>query len=74
MQRNEIIKVQNGSTDKVRVQKVLKSHNIDYKCNKGAFGSIYIRFEANKETMKLIEKELNLLIENVYYTFKELGD
>lgn len=66
------VKVKIGSTDEVRVEKYLRKAGIEYSKTKGVFETNYIRFKADRPTWKQIKKDLNLAVDSVYCTFREL--
>ena len=70
--KNYIVRAQIGSTDEVRVKKYLEKAGIEYSTNKGAFETNYIRFKTDKATWKQIKKDLDLAVDTVYCSFREL--
>lgn len=70
--KDYVVKAQIGSTDEVRVKKYLEKAGIEYSTSKGVFETNYIRFKADKATWKQIKKDLDLAVDSMYCTFREL--
>lgn len=70
--KDYVVRAKIGSTDEVRVQRYLEKAGIEYSNSKGVFDTNYIRFKTDKTTWKQIKKDLGLVVDQVYCTFKEL--
>lgn len=67
------LNVKRGSTDEIRVKKYLKEKGIEFVESTGVLGSVYIDFSGvDKEEIKMIKKDLDLVPQTVFYTFREL--
>lgn len=67
-----VVKAQGRSTDELRVRKYLDEAGVKYTVSDGVFGGLFVRFEADKALWKRVKKDLNLEVESMYCTFKEL--
>lgn len=67
-----IIRVDIGSTDETEVLKYLEKSGKEFSVNNGVFETHYIRFKSNKKFIKRMRKDLNLVVDSVYYSFREL--
>lgn len=73
--KNYVIKVKRGSTDQVRVKKYLEGAGIDFGPSAGISETEFIRINGLKKSQwKQIKKDLNLAVDDVYCTFKELKE
>ena len=70
--KDRVIRVAIGSTDEVKVKKYLKKAEKEFSVSKGVFETSYIRFKSKKKFVKRMQKDLNLVVDSVYYTFGEL--
>ena len=70
--KDRVIRVAIGSTDEVKVKKYLKKAEKKFSESKGVLDTIFIRFKSKKKFVKRMQKDLNLVVDSVYYTFGEL--
>ena len=70
--KDRVIKVAIGSTDEVKVKKYLKKAEKEFSVSNGVFETNFIRFKSKKKFVKRMQKDLNLVVDSVYYTFGEL--
>lgn len=72
--KDRVIRVAIGSTDEAKVKKYLKKAEKEFSVSNGVFETSYIRFKSKKKFVKRMQKDLNLVVDSVYYTFRELKD
>lgn len=70
--KDHVIRVAIDSTDEVKVKKYLKKAEKEFSVSRGVFDTSYIRFKSKKKFIKRMQKDLNLVVDSVYYTFGEL--
>ena len=70
--KDHVIRVSIGSTDEVKVKKYLKKAEKEFSVSRGVLDASYIRFKSKKKFVKRMRKDLNLVVDSVYYTFGEL--
>ena len=70
--KDHVIRVAIGSTDEVKVKEYLKKAEKEFSVSKGVLDARYIRFKSKKKFVKRMKKDLNLVVDSVYYTFGEL--
>ena len=70
--KDRVIRVAIGSTDEVKVKKYLKKAEKEFSVSTGVLDTSYIRFKSKKKFVKRMQKDLNLVVDSVYYTFGEL--
>lgn len=70
--KDRVIRVAIGSTDEVKVKKYLEKAEKEFSVSNGVLEAIYIRFKSKKKFVKRMQKDLNLVVDSVYYTFGEL--
>lgn len=70
--KNYVIKVKQGSTDEVRVKKILKGMGVGHNDRVGVLGTTYVSIEVEPEVYDVIKNKLDLTEETIYCNFREL--